>query len=537
MHCHIPTLGDCGYRRGRTPRLLMLLGLCAVSSLATFVAISAASSLSLLAHHHKKHEVSWSCLYAAQNAEKFPSFISDYSADGNPLKTADNRRAEKVLAEVYRWNSQLKPGIRIKKFEAMAPTAFALFRGTCHLYWGDFSGDWRLDRFGSPETKTWLTGDAHAYNFGVAADASGRIVFIPNDFDEGMVGDYQYDLWRLVASLVLIARHNDATNATALGAAAHKTAIRACALSYAEAVRRYRGPEDAVFTAANMKGPLSLWTEYVAITSTRQAMLDKWTELDTKGRRRFRHIKGKLSPLARDTTERMMIEASMFAYRTTLANRTLAFDPSQSWHVLDVAKRWLAGTGSLGTPRYYILLEGVENATRILDAKRQSPPVGFGYLSTKKRVELLNTFKNDGERHAAVYQALVPEPDRFLGYFSLPDGYYSVRERSPFKASYPLLADDIKKDERRFLLEDAKEFIQLSEQMCTILASTQLYAQRDTEPKMGLGTFRNEFLNLTAGHEDEFAETVWRVADEYALEIEADWRYCATAWQAPNVLP
>ena len=49
--------------------------------------------------------------------------------------------------------------------------------------------------------------------------------------------------------------------------------------------------------------------------------------------------------------------------------------------VLDVAHRLLAGTGSLGTPRFYVLLEDSAGDTHILDIKQQLPPSGYGYVS------------------------------------------------------------------------------------------------------------------------------------------------------------
>src|SRR5205814_854996 len=84
---------------------------------------------------------------------------------------------------------------------------FAFFRGTNHLFWSDFGKSDLLDRFGGgKKTRLWVCGDAHHDNFGSFADASGRLVYDLDDFDETVVADYQLDLWRLGTSLALSGR-------------------------------------------------------------------------------------------------------------------------------------------------------------------------------------------------------------------------------------------------------------------------------------------------------------------------------------------
>lgn len=51
-----------------------------------------------------------------------------------------------------------------------------------------------------------LCGDAHAANFGIYGDARGNLVMDLNDFDETVVGPWEWDLKRLAVSLVLAAR-------------------------------------------------------------------------------------------------------------------------------------------------------------------------------------------------------------------------------------------------------------------------------------------------------------------------------------------
>ena len=51
-----------------------------------------------------------------------------------------------------------------------------------------------------------LCGDAHLSNFGMFASPERDLVFDMNDFDETLVGPWEWDLLRLAASLVVAAR-------------------------------------------------------------------------------------------------------------------------------------------------------------------------------------------------------------------------------------------------------------------------------------------------------------------------------------------
>jgi len=53
-----------------------------------------------------------------------------------------------------------------------------------------------------------LCGDAHLSNFGVFGSPERRLVFDVNDFDETLPGPFEWDVKRLVASLVVAGRDN-----------------------------------------------------------------------------------------------------------------------------------------------------------------------------------------------------------------------------------------------------------------------------------------------------------------------------------------
>ncbi|MGP2443128.1 DUF2252 family protein, partial [Streptomyces sp. JW3] len=55
-----------------------------------------------------------------------------------------------------------------------------------------------------------ICGDAHAANFGLYGTQRGEIVMDINDFDETILGPWEWDLERLAASLVLAGRESGA---------------------------------------------------------------------------------------------------------------------------------------------------------------------------------------------------------------------------------------------------------------------------------------------------------------------------------------
>src|ERR1700724_3676854 len=76
-----------------------------------------------------------------------------------------------------------------------------------------------------------LCGDAHLSNFGVFGSPERRLVFDVNDFDETLPGPFEWDVKRLVASLVVAGRDNgfapkDRRGVAIATTAAYRTAMR-----------------------------------------------------------------------------------------------------------------------------------------------------------------------------------------------------------------------------------------------------------------------------------------------------------------------
>ena len=84
----------------------------------------------------------------------------------------------------------------------MSASPFAFFRGSARIM--------AYDLVSTPVSglQTQLCGDAHLANFGSYASPERRLVFDINDFDETLLGPWEWDVKRLAASFVIAGRHN-----------------------------------------------------------------------------------------------------------------------------------------------------------------------------------------------------------------------------------------------------------------------------------------------------------------------------------------
>ena len=84
----------------------------------------------------------------------------------------------------------------------MIVSPFTFYRGSAAIMACD------LSRTPTTGLRVQCCGDAHLSNFGVFAAPDRALVFDLNDFDETLPAPFEWDVKRLVASLVVAARGN-----------------------------------------------------------------------------------------------------------------------------------------------------------------------------------------------------------------------------------------------------------------------------------------------------------------------------------------
>lgn len=422
--------------------------------------------------------------------------------------TGPSSREAWLLAALEAHDAPLAPADRAAKYCKMAESPYAFFRGTTHLFWHDLVGDPRMAEFGArASTRTFVVGDLHAANFGSFADDSGTIVYDLNDFDEVVIADYQWDLWRMATSLVLIAEANGGFSSAEV-----EGFVDAFAERYLDTLASYRGNDAELaqrFTATNTYGLLDDFLREVAADESRAELLDEWT-LVQAGARVFDANHPELA--APDPSVATQLQASWPSYVATTAG-PLATTPGY-FTIKDLARRLDAGIGSLGTARYYVLIEGPsasDSDDRILDVKRVPAPSSFAYLSDAER-SLLDALTLDPAARSVLGQrALLRDADDHLGWLALADGAYAVRERSPFKAAFDTGE-----------LTSTTRFTKLAEQWGAIVATAHARADKDARPDLLPHSLDKEIDLITQGEHDELRAIVREVAFEYAEQVALD---------------
>src|SRR6266487_602538 len=106
----------------------------------------------------------------------------------------------KTLKErIDKFNKDVLPFLLEKKYKRMSDNAFSFFRGTCHLFYEDLSGN---NSF-SPSPVSWITGDLHLENFGSYKGDNRLVYFDLNDFNEALLAPLSWEISRMITSIFI----------------------------------------------------------------------------------------------------------------------------------------------------------------------------------------------------------------------------------------------------------------------------------------------------------------------------------------------
>ncbi|MGW0508975.1 DUF2252 domain-containing protein [Streptomyces olivaceoviridis] len=321
----------------------------------------------------------------------------------------------------------------------MAATPFAFLRGSAALMAYD------LARTPTTRIATQICGDAHAANFGLYGDARGDLVIDLNDFDETAHGPWEWDLKRLVASLVLAGREAGADEDTCRAAArdaagAYRRTMRLLAkLPALDAWNAIADEELVSHTDAHdLLGTLQRVSEKArANTSGRFAA--KSTEPVPDGGRRFVPA----PPVLRRVpdVEAAAVAASLESYVDTLGEDRHPLLARHAVH--DVAFR-VVGTGSVGTRSYVVLLLDHRGEPLVLQVKEARPSALVPHLVTAGFEA--PAVPHEGRRVVLGQKRMQVVSDTLLGWTTVEGRPYQVRQFRNRKGSVDpaaLAADQI----------------------------------------------------------------------------------------------
>ncbi|GAA5415941.1 hypothetical protein Pryu01_00973 [Paraliobacillus ryukyuensis] len=335
---------------------------------------------------------------------------------------------------------QLSKTDRKKKYRKMKQNPYSFYRGTAYLYYYDVTKipfSFHTDE----NRRTWIMGDMHFDNFSSFQDEAGNLVFDVDDFDEGYIGSYLYDLLRMVVSIRLLAEQqgiNDEDDRDELVVAFLK--------SYRKKIKKFAkreaDPKDLIITVDEAKGPVKkLLTKLEERKATHE--LHKQTVLNEKGQRVFDRNKENLRSVSQTDYNHIMENWSQ--YIASIDEKH--FKGEAHYQIKDIVKKTGAGVASTGLKRYFILIEGTADDEQeddiILEMKEARAPIPAYFVPYRER--FWEQYDHQGKRVVATQKAMHHKADGYLGYLTIDNRAYYVRERCAYdKDISPKHLDDVK---------------------------------------------------------------------------------------------
>ena len=291
----------------------------------------------------------------------------------------------------------------------MAASPWSFYRGAAAVMASDLAS--------RPDTglTVQLCGDAHLLNFGLWATPERQLSFDLRDFDETLPGPFEWDVSRLVASIVVLARENGLKESVA------ERAVADCLRAYRRRIAEYARSKQ-----------LEIWYDLITVDQLialfkpeeqEQVVGARQQEGQAAHERRCRaqaHRDDRRASFGSPRIHRcgfacqddeLALEEAVFAaYRSSL--------PEYRRHLLDRfsfvdAARQVVGVGSVGMRVFLVLLTGRDEADPLfLQIKQAGPSVYEAYRGESRHA-------NHGERVVVGKRLIQSATDIFAGFTSV----------------------------------------------------------------------------------------------------------------------
>ena len=320
----------------------------------------------------------------------------------------------------------------------MVASPFAFLRGACAVMAGD------LARTPISGPQVVIDGDAHINNFGLYGTPQRDVVADINDFDESIIGPWEWDLKRLVASVNVAGRDNGLD-----AAERHAAVMRCVGGDWMNAQRLMRfgmletwslfGYADLDRNEAAIKQlGIGIGNKFRAVVkkvlakaqrTSSETLLAKVARRQADGGWRFVEDPPILTSLDDATRQKVIASLTEFAETLPPEYRIML----HRYSVADVCHR-VVGVGSVGTRAYLVLLFGNGDGDPLfLQVKEAVTPAHAPYLSPMNlRVQ------HEGRRVIGTQRVLQSLGDPLLGYTTIDGRHYFVRQMKNLKASMPI---------------------------------------------------------------------------------------------------
>jgi uncharacterized protein (DUF2252 family) len=309
----------------------------------------------------------------------------------------------------------------------MLTSPFAFLRGAAAIMAADLASDGETTGI-----NVQVCGDMHVANFGLFASAERRLIFGINDFDETLPGPWEWDLKRLVASIVASGRFLGADEDLC------KEAVMDAVSSYRKRMKQFAqmGSMELWYATITESDIMKVATPEQkkrmkkvaskARTRTHMQVLDKLADIvDEKYRLRddAPFIVHETHTKSGKTIDEAL-ELFLQSYFTSLADDRKAL--LQHYRIVDVARK-VVGVGSVGTRCWIIFLIGKNTGDPLFLQLKQAEPSVLEPLLSK------SNYPNSGQRVVQGQRLIQGAPDIFLGWGEQDGFYFYVRQLRDMK--------------------------------------------------------------------------------------------------------
>lgn len=431
--------------------------------------------------------------------EKFPRIKQ---GDYKPSK----KRADPVSILEEQGKTRIPDLVPIR-YARMLTSPFAFLRGGAAIMAADLAAQGKTSGL-----QVQACGDMHVANFGIFASAERNLIFGINDFDETLPGPWEWDMKRLLVSIVASGRF--------LGADKNlcEDAVRSAVSSYRKRMREYA-----------LMGNMELWYSTIdeddimkSLSGTAKQGLKK---IASKARERTHmQVLGKLTDMV-DKKFRLREDAPFIVREThsetgksieeALELFLQSYLPSladdrrfllEQYRIVDVARK-VVGVGSVGTRCWIIFLKGNHDEDPLFLQLKEAQPSVLEPFTAK------STYKNNGQRVVAGQRLIQGAPDIFLGWGQQGGIDYYVRQLRDMKGG-------VEFDPEKVKIENMPQYTAL----CA-------WAMALAHAKSGDAAMIAGYI----GKNDELEDAMVRFAFAYADQNEQDYQALVAAAKSGRI--
>jgi uncharacterized protein (DUF2252 family) len=393
-----------------------------------------------------------------------------------------------IYERIIAFNQGRLPDMVKHKYVAMAENSYRFYRGTCHLFYEDFS---KSDNIPLSPT-TWICGDLHLENYGSYKGDNRVAYFDMNDFDEALLAPCIWEVARMITSIFVAFENLEIAQAQAEKMAQLFLKTYAATLAKGKAISLDPRTANGIVCT-------------FLISAEKRRIKDLL-------RKRTTEKKHKLS-LALDYEKHFELEKALKKELARAVNDWIktSNDSRNVFEVVDSVFR-LAGTGSVGVSRYLFLLKSLNTKAKylLLDMKQATKPSLKPYVVVKQP-----RWETEADRVIMVQQRMQNVLPALLGTIVFRNDSYVLQEMQP--------AEDTINFE--VIKDRYGDVYQVIGDMAVLAASCQLRSSGRQ------GSAIADQL-IAFGQNDHWHEAVLRYSKKYARQVKKDYQEYMVAYKA-----